>query len=340
MVMQIQENVSLKNHNTFGIEVSSRYFIDVTSVALLQELLTHPLSQDISKLILGEGSNVLFGQDYPGLVIKMSLKGIEITNEDDQHVWISAAAGENWHQLVLFCIKNQLAGIENLSLIPGTVGAAPIQNIGAYGVELRDVLASVTAVRLCDGEVCTFDNAACCFGYRDSIFKQVVKNEYMITSVNLRLNKTPVFHLDYGAIKETLAMMQVNEPSIKAISDAVIHIRRQKLPDPKQIGNAGSFFKSPMLQQAEFDAIYQRFPHMPYFNDGHERYKIPAGWLIEQCGWKGRRIGEAGVHEQHALVLVNYGHSTGRDIKQLAEQIQESVRDKFAVELVPEVNII
>lgn len=338
--MHIQENVSLKQYNTFGIDVQSRYFVDIASIEHLHELVTHPKWQTIPKLVLGDGSNVLFSQDYPGLVIKMSLKGKEITAEDNQHVWLRMAAGENWHECVLFCIQHHLAGIENLSFIPGTVGAAPIQNIGAYGVELREVLVKLTAMRLSDGTLHTFEHSDCRFGYRDSIFKRELKNQFIIVSVDLRLNKTPIFRLDYGAIKETLAAMQIKDVSIKAVSDAVIKIRQQRLPDPKKIGNAGSFFKSPILPKQQFHAMYQQFPQMPYFLDDNEHYKIPAGWFIEQCGWKGRRLGEAGVHEQHALVLINYGKGSGRDIKQLAEQIQASVKDKFAIELIPEVNII
>lgn len=337
--MQIQENFSLKSYNTFGVEVKSRFFVEVTSVPLLQDLLSTPLLKDLPKLILGEGSNVLFTQDFPGIVIKISLKGIEKTLEDDQHVWVTAAAGENWHELVLYCIQHHLSGLENLSLIPGTVGAAPMQNIGAYGVELRHVFDQLTAVRLSDGKLCRFDLADCHFGYRDSVFKNEFKNQYAIISVRLRLNKQPNFNLEYGAIKDTLAEMKIKEINIEAISHAVIHIRQQKLPDPKKIGNAGSFFKSPLLSEEKFSAIHQKFPDVPYFADG-DQYKIPAGWLIEQCGWKGRRVGDTGVHEHHALVLVNYGNGSGLEIKRLAENIQDSVKEKFSILLVPEVNII
>ena len=337
--MQIQEHFSLKKYNTFGVEVKTRFFVEINSVDSLQELLSTPLLKDLPKLILGEGSNVLFTQDYPGLVIKMSLKGIEHTFEDEKHAWVTAAAGENWHQLVLYCIQHGLSGLENLSLIPGTVGAAPMQNIGAYGVELRHVFDQLTAVRLTDGKLCVFDLAACRFGYRDSVFKNEFRNQYAIVSVRLRLNKHAIFNLEYGAIKETLALMQIKEINLEAISDAVIHIRQQKLPDPKKIGNAGSFFKSPLLSQASFSSIQNKFPNVPYFIDG-DHYKIPAGWLIEQCGWKGRRIGDTGVHEHHALVLVNYGKGSGLEIKHLAEEIQASVKEKFSVLLIPEVNII
>jgi len=338
--MKIQENFSLKNYNTFGVEVNCQFFVEITSIESLQELLTNPLWKAMPKLILGEGSNVLFSQDFSGLVIKMSLKGIKKTAENEDHVWITSAAGENWHELVLYCLKSQLAGVENLSLIPGTVGAAPMQNIGAYGVELKEVFEQLTAIRLSDGKLCVFDQSACRFGYRDSIFKREFKNQYVIVSVGLRLNKTPIFRFEYGAIKETLAAMQVKDLSIQAISNAVIKIRQQKLPDPRKIGNAGSFFKSPILPKEDFLAIHQRYPELPYFVDENEGYKIPAGWFIEQCGWKGRRMGDAGVHEQHALVLVNYGKGSGIEIKRLAEEIQASVKDKFSILLTPEVNII
>lgn len=338
--MKIQENFSLKNYNTFGIDVNCQYFVEITSIESLNELLANPFWKEVPKLILGEGSNILFSQDFTGLVIKMSLKGIKKAAENEEHVWISVAAGENWHELVLHCIKSQLAGVENLSLIPGTVGAAPMQNIGAYGVELKDVFEELLAIRLSDGELCVFDRAACQFGYRDSIFKKDYKDQYIIVSVSLRLNKNPIFRLDYGAINETLAAMQVKQLSIQAVSDAVIRIRRQKLPDPKRIGNAGSFFKSPILPKEDFLMIHKQYPELPYFIDENEHYKIPAGWFIEQCGWKGRRIGNTGVHEHHALVLVNYGKGTGKEIKKLAEEIQASVKDKFSILLTPEVNII
>jgi UDP-N-acetylmuramate dehydrogenase len=339
-VMKIQENFPLKNYNTFGVNSRCGFFIDITAIEQLQELLIDPTWKKIPKLILGEGSNILFSHDFVGLVIKMSLKGIQKLSEDSQHVWITAAAGENWHQLVLYCIKNNLAGIENLSLIPGTVGAAPIQNIGAYGVEFSEVFEKLTAIRISDGQLCEFDHTACCFNYRESIFKKNFKNEYIITSVTLRLNKKPNFCIGYGEVKKTLSTMNIDQLTIQAISNAVMAIRRQKLPDPKVIGNAGSFFMSPIISAQEFSTLAKQFPSMPHFVNKDSSYKIPAGWLIEQCGWKGRRIGEAGVYEHHALILINYGNSTGSDIKRLAEEIQATVKNKFAISLRPEVNII
>lgn len=335
----IQENISLKPYNTFAIDVKTRFFCEATHLSMLQEILTNPRWRDVPKLILGEGSNVLFTQDFPGLVIKMAIRGIKKIGEDSEHVWVTANAGENWHQMVLFCIENQYAGVENLSLIPGTVGAAPMQNIGAYGVELTSVFDHLSAIRIQDGSVHRFDHQACHFGYRDSVFKNIYKGQFIIHEVILRLNKKPTFHVEYGAVRNTLSEMGVTELSIKAISDAVIKIRREKLPDPKQIGNAGSFFKNPIVSASVFKTIQDKHPEIPFFvSDDH--YKIPAAWLIEQCHWKGRRVGNIGVHQQHSLVLVNYGGGDGRAIKQLAKDIQDSVMEKFSIEILPEVNII
>jgi UDP-N-acetylmuramate dehydrogenase len=337
--MIIKENFSLKTHHTFRIEVNSRYFVEITSIGELEKFLTHPLFKDLPKLILGEGSNVLFSHDFPGVVLKLALKGIEIIKEDAEYVWIQAAAGEIWHDLVLYCIAHDFAGIENLSLIPGTVGAAPMQNIGAYGVELADSFESLTALRIADNQICVFDHIHCQFGYRESLFKKEGKNQYIILSITLKLNKIPSYHVEYGAIQQTLAAMNVKELSIQNISRAIIQIRQHKLPDPKKIGNAGSFFKNPILSSQAFKNIFSEYPEMPYYLDENGSYKIPAAWFIEQCGWKGHRLGDAGVHENHALVLVNYGNSSGSEIKNLAEKIQISVKNKFNVELLPEVNI-
>lgn len=337
--MKIQENFSLKTHHTFGIEVNARYFIEITSINELHAFLNHPLSKDFPKLILGEGSNVLFSQDFPGIVIKLSLKGINPVKEDNDHVWISAAAGEIWHDFVLHCISRDLAGIENLSLIPGTVGAAPMQNIGAYGVELADSFDSLTALRLSDNQICFFEHTDCQFGYRESIFKKSQKDQFIILSVTLKLSKKPTFRVEYGAIQQTLQTMAVKELNIQHISQAVIQIRQQKLPDPKKIGNAGSFFKNPLLSPDDFKNIFANYPEVPHFLEPNGYYKVPAAWFIEKCGWKGHRSGDTGVHEHHALVLVNYGNSSGSDVKNLAEKIQKSVKDKFSIMLLPEVNI-
>lgn len=335
----IQENISLKAYNTFGLDAKAQFFCEVTSMAILQQILADPRWQQTPKLILGEGSNVLLTQDFPGLVLKIKLLGIEPIHEDADHVWITVGAGENWHQLVLYCLAHQYAGVENLSLIPGTVGAAPMQNIGAYGVELKSVFDRLVAIRISDGSSQVFDHQSCRFGYRESVFKTTLKNQYIIVSVTLRLDKKPTFHVEYGAIRDTLTKMQMQELSIRAISDAVIKIRTEKLPDPKVIGNAGSFFKNPVVDGELLESLQQKYPQIPHFmHENH--YKIPAGWLIEQCRWKGYRTDNVGVHQHHSLVLVNYGGGSGHLLQQLAADIQASVLKKFGVELILEVNII
>jgi UDP-N-acetylmuramate dehydrogenase len=336
----IQENISLKAYNTFGIDAKARFFCDIRTLADLQTVLSSSRFQGMPKLVLGEGSNILLTQDFPGLVLKIRLGGIQKTREDSEYVWINAGAGENWHQLVLYCLAHQYAGVENLSLIPGTVGAAPMQNIGAYGVELTQVFDHLTAIRISDGKAEVFQHADLHFGYRESIFKNQAKNIYIIADVTLRLNKKPQFHLDYGNLQHVLAEEPNVALSIKKISDAVIKIRRQKLPDPKIIGNAGSFFKNPVIGGEEFRRLQAAHPEIPHYASENEHYKIPAAWLIEQCRWKGYRSGDVGVHQHHALVLVNYGNGSGQAIQQLAKAIQDSVREKFAVEILPEVNII
>ncbi|MDP1573351.1 MAG: UDP-N-acetylmuramate dehydrogenase [Coxiellaceae bacterium] len=335
--MIIQENSSLKSFNTFGIAVTARYFAKAHSVEALQTLLTHYQSP----LILGGGSNILFTKNVAGLVIHNCISGIEKVAETDDHVFLKIGAGENWHQLVLYCIKNNYAGIENLSLIPGTVGAAPIQNIGAYGVELKDVLECVAGLEISPTALLStpffIRGDDCEFGYRDSIFKRALKNKVVITQVTLRLNKKPVFHLEYGAIRDKI---QDKPLSIKTISDAVIAIRQEKLPDPKLIGNAGSFFKNPIISAALFSSLQTDYPNIPFFQEANGDVKIPAGWLIEQCGFKGKRFGDIGVHEHQALVLINYGGGTGLAIKELSKTIQETVFRRFKILLNTEVNII
>lgn len=337
----IKQNVSLKTFNTFGIESKASLFIQVKNKQQFRQLLADESARGMEKLVLGQGSNVLFTQDYPGLVIQNAIKGIQLLSENDDHVCIQIGAGENWHEFVMYCIQHDLYGIENLSLIPGTVGAAPIQNIGAYGVELKDVFLQLEAINLADGAIRIFNHDDCQFGYRDSVFKNAYKNKYAILSVTLQLNKKPIFHIDYANIKETLADMKVTELSIKAISDAVIKIRRSKLPDPTQLGNAGSFFKNPIIQDSRFKELRLRFPNLPSFaTEKQDAIKISAAWLIEQCGWKGKRFGNIGVYDKQALILVNYGNGSGAEIKELARNIQGSVREKFGVLLDPEVNFI
>jgi UDP-N-acetylmuramate dehydrogenase len=336
----IEENISLQAYNTFGIDAKTRFFTRVAAVDDLQSILSNRRWQESPKLILGEGSNILLTGDFPGLTIKIKIQGIETVKEDDEHVWVRAGAGENWHQLVLYCLDHQYAGIENLSLIPGTVGAAPMQNIGAYGVELTEVFAELTAIHIASGEARIFHHADCHFGYRDSVFKNRYKNQYIISHVTLRLNKKPRFRIDYGALREALKTVPHEELTIKKISDAVMHIRRTKLPDPKVIGNAGSFFKNPVVTPTKLQQLLHDHPELPHFDGGNNLCKIPAAWLIEQCHWKGFRTDDIGVHQHHALVLVNYGKGSGHAIQQLAKEIQASVWEKFAVEITPEVNII
>lgn len=337
----VQEHVSLKSFNTFGVEADARYLATIRNVEQFTALLTHPLFLDFPNFILGGGSNILLTGNFDGLIIKNEIHGIHILSEDDEHISIEIGAGENWHTFVMYCIQQGYAGIENLSLIPGTMGAAPIQNIGAYGVELRDVFSELKALDLQTGNIQIFTQAECEFGYRDSVFKNRYKNRYAILSVTLRLNKKPVFHTQYGIIQETLEKMQVSELSIKAISDAVIAIRRSKLPDPKELGNAGSFFKNPIILLKHFLELQKQFPQIPHFSTDHpEKIKIAAGWLIEQCGWKGKRFGEIGVHDKQALVIVNFGNGKGADIQALAQKIQASVQNKFNIDIVPEVNLI
>lgn len=341
-MLNIQSHVSLKPYNTFGIDANARYLVEINSEEDLQTLLQLTEFVDQPKLILGGGSNLLLCHDFDGLVVKINIKGIEIIREEEDHVFLTVGAGVNWHQLVLFCVSHGFAGLENLSLIPGTVGAAPMQNIGAYGVELEQAFESLSAIHVLTGQKKTFTHADCSFGYRESVFKRELKGQYIITCVTFQLDKKPTFHTRYGAIQETLVEMGVPDDrlSIKAISEAVIRIRRSKLPDPAQIGNAGSFFKNPEIPQSQFDALKAVYPNLPGYPMGNDRVKIPAGWLIEQAGWKGHRAGDAGVHAKQALVLVNYGNATGNDILLLAKKIQESVLATFGVKILPEVNVV
>jgi UDP-N-acetylmuramate dehydrogenase len=338
--MQIKEHFSLTPYNTFGIAAKARWFTEVHSVAELREVLNAPQFRQTEKMILGGGSNLLFTQDFDGLVIKISIKGITLLEENAEYVWLEAGAGETWHSFVRYCIEREYAGLENLSLIPGTVGAAPMQNIGAYGVEIRETFVRLEAMHLETGQMRMFTKEDCQFGYRESVFKKELKGQYIITSVTFRLNKIPVFNTSYGAIMDTLKEMNVEQLSIGAISEAVIRIRQSKLPDPAQIGNAGSFFKNPEISRTAYEALKEKYPAIPGYVTSPETVKVPAGWLIEQAGWKGKRLGEAGVHALQALVLVNYGKAKGNEIKALAEQVQQSVQARFGIWLQAEVNII
>ncbi len=338
--MQIQENVSLRPYNTFGFDVKARYFVSITSTSELQQLLLDPTWATTPKWILGGGSNVLLTRPVDALVIQIGIKGIELVRQDDHHLWLRAGAGENWHQFVLYCVENGYAGVENLSLIPGTVGAAPMQNIGAYGVEIKDVFEELEAVHVATAELRTFDAPACAFGYRESVFKRGLKDKYIITSVTFRLSKQPTYHLSYGDIQKTLEELHGGVPSLRAVSEAVIHIRQSKLPDPAEIGNAGSFFKNPEIPKAQYDALKVQHSTLPGYPLGEDVVKVPAGWLIEQAGWKGHRAGAVGVHARQALVLVHYGGGSGEQIKELAQQVQASVEEKFGIRLTPEVNFM
>jgi UDP-N-acetylmuramate dehydrogenase len=338
--MKFERDFSLKPYNTFGIDVKARIFVRFDSVQELQDLLQRPEVRDEPKLVLGGGSNVLFTKDYDGVVLLNGIKGMEIVREDADYAYVQAGGGESWHDLVLFCLEHNLGGIENMSLIPGTVGAAPLQNIGAYGVELKDVFEQLEAVHLPSGEVHTFDHAACEFGYRESVFKHRLKGQYIVTTILLRLRKQHTLNTTYGAIQTTLQEMQVQQPTIQDVSAAVCHIRRSKLPDPAQIGNAGSFFKNPEIPLLLFDVLKEKHPDMPAYPVSESSVKVPAGWLIEQCGWKGKTLDNYGVHKNQALVLVNYGGATGDKLLQLAHDIIQSVQEKFGITLQPEVNIL
>ena len=338
--MQIQQNVSLKPYNTFGLEATARFFVEIESIEELKSILQNPNYQLIDKLFLGGGSNILFTTDYDGLVIKINLKGINKVFENDAHIHVKAGAGEIWHDLVVYCVENQYAGMENLSLIPGTVGASPMQNIGAYGVEIKDIFEELEALNLESLEIETFKLDDCHFGYRESIFKHQFKGKYVITSVTFQLNKVPVYKVAYGDIQKTLEDMNVKSLSIKAVCDAVINIRKSKLPDPAKIGNSGSFFKNPEIPKRKYDDLKRKFENMPSYPINETTIKVPAGWLIEQAGWKGFRDGQIGVHIRQALVLVNYGGGTGEQIKALSAKIQASVLEKFGISLSIEVNFI
>ena len=338
-MLQIQENVSLKNFNTFGIDVSARYFVEIGHEDELVELFMDPQWQQIKRLVLGGGSNMLMVKDFDGLVVRINIRGIDHRINHNE-VFVEAGAGEVWNDLVNFCVAREYAGIENLSLIPGSVGASPIQNIGAYGVELKDVFYSCHAFEIATGAFRTFTNEDCRFGYRDSIFKNELKEKYIITSVKFRLSLTPNLNLKYGAIEQELANRGIANPNIKDVSQVVSHIRVSKLPDPSTIGNAGSFFKNPVITKDQFQQVYSKFSEVVNYPAGDSLVKLAAGWLIEQCGWKGKVVGHTGTWKNQALVLVNHGGATGEEVYSLSSQIIDSVYRKFGVLLEREVNII
>ena len=337
--MEIQQNTSLKTYNTFGIEAKAKYFCEINSVLELSQALQ--LTDYPKKFFISGGSNMLITQDIDALVLHINIKGIEIISEDEDQVHLKVSAGENWHQLILWTLEQNYGGLENMSLIPGNTGTAPIQNIGAYGVELKDSFESCEAMHITTQKPRTFSNEECQFGYRDSYFKNKGKGQYVITSVNFRLTKkNHVLNTSYGAIETELEKQKIKQPKIKDISNAVIAIRQSKLPDPAEIGNSGSFFKNPVVSKQQFVIFSKTHPEAPHYKVSDDAYKIPAGWLIEQCGFKGKRFGDAGVHKNQALVLVNYGNASGAEILELAYTIIASVREKFDLKITPEVNII
>lgn len=336
----IKENISLKPYNTFGIDAKARFFISIDSVEKLKTVLSLEQFKSAKKLFIGGGSNLLLLNDFDGLVIKIEISGIDKVTETENGVILKAGAGVIWHDFVMYCVDNRFYGVENLSLIPGTVGAAPMQNIGAYGVEIKDVFESLEALNTSTLEVETFNLEKCRFGYRESIFKHEAKDKYVILNVSFNLQKNGNLNLEYGAIKDTLSQMQISNPTLKEVSEAVISIRKSKLPDPSEIGNSGSFFKNPEIPKTRFEKLKEKYPNAPSYPVNENLVKVPAGWLIEQAGWKGHREGNVGVHARQALVLVNYGGGTGIEIKALAEKIQKSVFEKYGIEINPEVNFI
>lgn len=337
--MEIQQNFSLKNYNTFGIEAKARQFVAVHSVAELKTVLKE--HQNEKKFILGGGSNMLLTKDIDALVIHIDLKGKKIIQEDEDFVWIEGQAGENWHEFVLWNIDQNFGGLENMSLIPGNVGTTPVQNIGAYGAEIKDTFVSCEAIHIATQEMKTFSNSECNFGYRESIFKHEVKDQYIITSVVFKLTKrNHKINTSYGDILGELTKKGIENPGLKEVSNAVIAIRQSKLPDPKELGNSGSFFKNPIVLKVDFEKIHQKFPEMKFYDVSATEVKVPAGWLIEQAGFKGKRFGDAGVHKNQALVLVNYGNATGQEILEVSKKVQQTVFETFGIQIEAEVNII
>lgn len=338
--MQFQENISLKKYNTFGIDVSAKYFTSFSCIDELNDVLDFSKKNNQNHLIIGGGSNILFTKNFDGVVAKNEIAGITIVKEDEKFYYVKANAGEYWHKLVMFCIDNNCNGIENLSLIPGCVGAAPMQNIGAYGVELKDIFFELEAFNINDKSLEKFSLADCAFGYRESIFKKELKNKFIITSVTLRLNKIPSYNTKYGAIEQELERIGITTLSAKNIAQAVINIRSSKLPNPLEIGNAGSFFKNPVVDESLYVQLKQEYPNIPVYPATNNQFKLAAGWLIEQCGYKGYKKNDAGCHTKQALVLVNYGKASGSEIFELSNEIISTVKHKFNVELEREVNIV
>jgi UDP-N-acetylmuramate dehydrogenase len=337
--MEIQTNFSLKNYNTFGIEAKAKQFVAVHNVAELKTILEENKNQ--KKFILGGGSNMLLTKDIEALVIHVDLKGKKIIKENDDFVWVESQAGENWHEFVLWTINQNFGGLENMSLIPGNVGTTPVQNIGAYGTEIKDTFDSCEAMIIENQGMKTFTKSECHFGYRESVFKSEAKDQYIITSAVFKLTKrNHKINTSYGDITAELTKNNITNPSLKDVSNAVISIRKSKLPDPKELGNSGSFFKNPILLKSDFEKIHQKFPEMKFYEVSETEVKVPAGWLIEQAGFKGKRFGDAGIHKNQALVLVNYGNATGQEILDVSKHIQETIFKTFGIHIETEVNVI
>ena len=338
--MNIIENYPLLKLNTFGVDVKAKYFISINTVNELIELTKTKVFKDLQLLILGGGSNILFTKDFDGLVILNNIKGKEIIDQTQESIFLKIGAGENWHELVMYTVDNGWGGIENLSLIPGNTGTAPMQNIGAYGVEIKETFVELEALEISSGNIVKFNNSDCEFGYRESVFKNKIKNQYIILNITIELKKNPVINVNYGDVKTILENQNIKNPSIKDVSNAIIRIRQSKLPDPKIIGNSGSFFKNPIVSLNELELIKKKFPNVVSYKIKENEFKIAAGWMIERAGWKGKKFNNYGVHENQALVLVNYGLANGMEIFDFSEKIILDIKEKFGIILEREVNII
>ena len=338
--MNIIENNPLLKLNTFGVDVKAKYFTSINTINELIEVTKTNVFKDLELLILGGGSNILFTKDFDGLVILNNIKGKEIIDQNQQSIFLKIGAGENWHELVMYCVDNGWGGIENLSLIPGNTGTAPMQNIGAYGVEIKETFIELEALEISSGKIVKFNNSDCEFGYRESVFKNKMKNQYIILNITLELKKNPVLNINYGDVKAILESQNIKNPDIKEVSNAIISIRQSKLPDPKKIGNSGSFFKNPIVSLNQLELIKKKYPNVVNYEINENEFKIAAGWLIERAGWKGKKFNNYGIHEKQALVLVNYGLANGMEIFELSEKIILDIKDKFGITLEREVNII
>tara|TARA_B110001454_G_C12720716_1_gene434565 strand:+ start:214 stop:1230 length:1017 start_codon:yes stop_codon:yes gene_type:complete len=338
--MNVIENYPLIKLNTFGIDVNAKYFTSINTVNELIEIKKSEKFKDHELLILGGGSNILFTKDFNGLVILNNIKGKEIVDQNEDSIILKIGAGENWHELVMYCVDNGWGGIENLSLIPGNTGTAPMQNIGAYGVEIKETFVELEALEISSGKIVKFSNSECEFGYRESVFKNKMKNKYIILNITLELNKNPILNINYGDVKAILETKKIETPTIKDVSNAIISIRQRKLPDPKKIGNSGSFFKNPIIDINLLKLIEGKYPNVVSYKINENKFKIAAGWMIEKAGWKGKKFNNFGVHENQALVLVNYGLANGKEIFNLSEKIILDIKEKFGITLEREVNII